>query len=136
MWLDQLTPTLGEISSSHAAPDTVIQAYDPLRHELIASPAQNGNTVTYSLGGKYKTLNIEVAPTGNAPGAGTILALGLDGKAYPLNAPSTNVYFFAGITTPKNWIINVSGVKDLQLVITDDTTGLGPPLLLSASLTS
>jgi hypothetical protein len=135
-WLDQLTPTSGEISSSNAAPDTVIQAYQPLSHELIASPAQNGNTVTYSLGGKYKTLNIEVAPTGNAPGTDTIFVLGLDDTAYPLNAPSTDVYFFAGLTTPKNWIINVSGVKNLQLALTDDTTGQGPPLLVSASLTS
>lgn len=135
-WLDQLAPTSGEISSSDAAPDAVIQAYPPLSHELIASPAQNGNDVTYNLDGKYKTLNIEVAATGNAPGTDTIFVLGLDGTAYPLNAPSTNAYFFAGITTPKNWIINVSGVKNLQLVLTDDTTGQGPSLLVSASLTS
>lgn len=135
-WLDQLTATSGEISSSNAAPDTVIQPYQPLSHELIASPAQNGNTVTYSLDGKYKTLNIEVAPTGNAPGTDTIFVLGLDGTAYPLNAPSTDVYFFAGVSTPKNWIINVAGVKNLQLVLTDDTTGQGPSLLVSASLTS
>jgi hypothetical protein len=135
-WLDQLTPTSGEISSSNVAPDIVLQAYPPLSHELIASPAQNGNTIDYNLDGKYKTLNIEVAATGNAPSTDTIFVLGLDGTAYPLDPPSTSQYFFANLTPPKNWIINVSGVKNLELVLTDDTTGQGPPLLVSASLTS
>ena len=137
-WLDQLTPASGEVSFSTAAPDsTALGSYQPLSHELMISSAQNGNVVTYNLDGRYKTLNIEVAVTGNYPvSSETEFFVGLNGTAYSLNPPSSYAAFFPLLTAPMNWIINVSGVQKLQLKLNDSTSAQGPPLLVSASLTS
>ena len=135
-WLDQLTPTSGEVSFSNAAPDsTALGSIAPLNHELIIASTQNGNVVTYHLGGKYKTLNIEVATTGNFPIASeTEFFVGLDGTAYSLDPPVSYAAFFPLVTEPENWIINVSGVQNLQLELKDGTSTQGPPLLISANL--
>jgi hypothetical protein len=98
---------------------------------------QNGNIVIYNLDGKYKTLNIEVATTGNYPiGSETEFFVGHDGTPYSLNPPVNYAAFYPLTTAPTNWVINVSGVKNLEFELDDGSYGQGPPLLVSASLTS
>ena len=135
VWLDQLTQTSGEASSSTVAPGTDGQ---PLPHELLIPVAQNENAVTYNLNGEYKTLNLEVADAGNASVAdGTSFGINLDGKSYPVSPPSITAMFFPIVTGTEDWIINVSGVKSLQLVTQDSqSNSQGPSLLVSGELMS
>jgi hypothetical protein len=137
-WLDQLTPASGEASSSTLVPDnTADGASEPLSHELLIPSAQNGNTVTYNLNSEYKTLNIQVAVApGDSSLSGTNLGITLNGAVYQLDPPSDTADFFPVITSPENWILAVSGVKTLQLQVQDESTGMGPSLLVSGYLSS
>jgi hypothetical protein len=131
-WLDQLTPVSGEVSSSTAGPNENGQ---PLPHEVLIPSAENANTITYSINGSYKTLNLEVADAGNGDVAvQTSIGVNLDGKAYLLGAPSATESFSPIVSSPGNWIINVSGVKSLQLVVQGSTIGQASSLLVSGEL--
>jgi hypothetical protein len=138
-WLDQLTPTSGEASPSQEAPQTGSGAgqYSALPHELLIPSSLNGNVVSYSLNGQYKTLNLTVAVPGNtsSPGGAT-LEVGIDGKAYLLDNPSSDAFFYPVLTAPMQWTLNVSGGKTLQVAITAVAgQGQGTALLVSGSLT-
>ena len=136
-WLDQLTPTSGQVSSSNATPDTSAQgSYSPLPHQVIIAPAGNGNNVTYRLGGAYKTLNLQVATTGGSSvSSATSFSVSVDGKTLPLLGQTTVKDFFPGLTQPQDWILNVSGTQNLQFTLTDTNGGQGTSLLVSGHLT-
>jgi len=138
-WLDQLTPTSGEVSPSQEAPQTGsgVGPTSALPHELLVPSYLNGNIVSYSLNGQYKILNLTVAVPGNTslPG-GAILKLGIDGKVYLLDNPSADAYFYPVLTAPMQWTLNVSGGKTLQVTVTAVAgQGEGTSLLVSGSLT-
>jgi hypothetical protein len=140
-WLDQLAPMSGEISSTRAAQGVGLdgESRASLQHELVITPAQNGNTVSYELDRDYKNLNLVVAITTDAAdAAATIFTVYLDGKLFLLNSQNSqpSQYFFEGLTSAQFWIVPVSGVKILQLRAEDSLGTQGPSLWMSGSLTS
>jgi hypothetical protein len=138
-WLDQLTPTSGEVSSSQEAPQTGSGAGQPaaLPHELLVPSSLNGNVVSYNLDDRYKMLNLTVAVPGDTNSSGgATLEVGLDGKTYPLDNPSSDAYFYPVLTAPMEWTLNVAGGKTLQVAVTAIAgQGAGTALLVSGSLT-
>jgi hypothetical protein len=59
-----------------------------------------------------------VADAGNGDvTSGTSFGVNLDGRSFALDPPSVTDTFVPIISSPENWIINVSGVKSLQLVL-------------------
>jgi hypothetical protein len=102
----------------------------------LIAPAENGNVITYALGGKYKALNLEAATTGNASTtAATSLTVNLDGNPSPLAGQTDVKDFIPGVTGPTNWIIDVSGIQKLQLTLSNVNDGPGASLLVSGELT-
>jgi hypothetical protein len=100
---------------------------------LLVAPTADGNLVVYALDGRYKILNLEAAVTGAvSAGNSTSIQLNIDGKPVLLSGATNVQNFFPGVTPAKEWVINVSGVRQLQLTVrgTPDT-----PLLVSGSLT-
>jgi hypothetical protein len=76
-----------------------------------------------------------VADAGNGDvTSGTSFGVNLDGRSFALDPPSVTDTFVPIISSPENWIINVSGVKSLQLVLQGSTTGQGSSLLVSGEL--
>ena len=139
IWLDQLTPTSGEVSSSRTVPYAAGErALSTLPHELLINSAENDNIVSYALNRKYKTFNLEAAVAGNASVSdGPSFTLNIDGKPFLLFGDEKVIYFFPGLSSPENWIINVAGAKTLQLGVGDGgISHQTAPLLVSGFLTN
>ena len=136
-WLSQLTPITGEIGTSDAVPDVAdITRSTSLPHELLIASAENGDTVTYTLDRKYKSLNLEAALPWYASGEyKAIFSVNVNGKAITLSGRNTAYYFSPGLGMIQNWIINVSNAETLQLEVTGGTGASNAPLLVSGSLT-
>jgi hypothetical protein len=105
--------------------------YPPLPHELLITPVTNGNAVTFSLGGAYKTLYLQAAIKGDSGGS-TTLEVERDGTPFQFGGLEAIYQFSQPLTGPQNWIINVSGVQQLRLVVADVDDGIqGTSLLIS-----
>jgi hypothetical protein len=133
MWLDQLNSASGLVSATTALPGAYPGGPSPLPHEIQIDSAQNGNVVTYVLGRKYKTLNLQCAAGATSQGVFTIsFQVSLDGKFFPLTPGNsdTSISTLVQLQPPQTWIMPVSGVDKLQLIVSSS----GPPLIVSGSL--
>jgi hypothetical protein len=141
IWLDQLKPTSGKILTGKIIANS--QQFQLPSHELLIAPAQYGsNTVSYTLGGKYKTFTLIVQATliGAESGFGTTsLTVDVDGNTVPLDG-QTAVQFAISGKPFSEFAINVSGAEYIQLTIssiisnTYDVEGI--PLLVAGWLTT
>lgn len=116
-WLDQLKVAgSGEVSPVG-------------QHELLIKPAGNDNIVTYVLGRKYKTLNLDIMPAvPTQPNEGpTSIEISLDGTPYPEDGGS-----FGPDTPESNLIIPVADVETLTLSVSGSTQDVN--LLVSGAL--
>jgi hypothetical protein len=138
-WLDEVHFD-GQAQDSEELPDAnPNESGQPpaLPHELIINPFESpGNVVSFTLGRKFQSLTLRVAPTGDLGdnGSSSLQAI-LDGTIEEL-AGGSFAEFLANGTRTMTYQINVSGVNTLQLTVTTSMNGVeDPPLLISGALT-